>query len=611
VLVAGYHNTYPAEDVTGLMVANYLMQDLMSHWMHASGGVDPELAETLVHPVQELPEILRIETAVRARFASQLPRFATLDENQSRRVLAGEGLDPSKEPRLFFLRQAFLADTFNAEVADAYFERVHPDLTLVHFQAIDLASHYYLYYHRPEAYRSLHMDPATVAALDADRGHFEHTVAAFHEELDAWLGKLSAHAGDDTGVIVVSDPGFGPVADAFRPGGHEDARPGSSSSPVRACALGPASKGLRCTTCSHAGGMSGAAALEGAAGEAARAGVRTWLLDAATRNVIATYDGRALRAARGAALGAGRRSRKTAQVPRLHQVSDPAISVVICTYNHGRYIPEAVESVLAQTFTDRELIVVDDGSTDGTGELLSRYGSRLRYVRQSNAGAFAARNTGRGLARGRWIAFLDADDVWEPHALTRLKQALDSGPRVGLAAGTYRSIDAEGNPIGRPYRRSRPGSKVSVESLLLTDADVPGCSTAAEALDAAGPFSEINRYCGDYELWLSLAMTWEIVVVDEPLLRKREHATNLTGEALRMLPAKIDAVDRFAAAFPSWAASHARLLKRAQAKNHERLAKWCLRQGDPAHRVTAREHLAQALALNPWRPKLYLLRARA
>ena len=292
-------------------------------------------------------------------------------------------------------------------------------------------------------------------------------------------------------------------------------------------------------------------------------------------------------------------------------MSDPAVSVIICTYNHGRFIPSAVDSVLAQTFTDRELIVVDDGSTDDTGRILSPYRDRLRYVAKANAGAFAARNTGRALARGRLIAFLDADDVWEPHALARLKQALDSGPRVGLAAGTYRSIDADGNAIGTPYRRSRPGSKVSVESLLLTDADVPGCLYRREALDAAGPFSEINRYCGDYELWLALAMTWEIVVVDEPLLRKREHATNLTGEALRMLPAKIDAVDRFAAAFPSWAASHRRLLRRAQAKNHERLAKWCLRQGDAAARATARDHLAQALALNPWRPKLYLLRARA
>jgi glycosyltransferase involved in cell wall biosynthesis len=292
-------------------------------------------------------------------------------------------------------------------------------------------------------------------------------------------------------------------------------------------------------------------------------------------------------------------------------VADPAVSVVIVTYNHGRYIPEAVDSVLAQSFTDRELIVVDDGSTDGTVDTLAPYGDRLRYVRQDNRGAFAARNTGRALARGAYIAFLDADDVWESGALARLMNVLASDPSIGVAAGTYRPMDASGNATGSVYRRSRPAGPVTVRSLLLTDADVPGCVYRRVALDAAGPFSEINRYCGDYELWLQLATTWGIAVVDEPLLRKREHATNLTGDALRMLPAKIAAVDRFAGRHPEWARSHASLLRRAQAKNHERLAKWCLKSQDPAHRALAREHLARAIALNPWRVKPYLLRARA
>jgi glycosyltransferase involved in cell wall biosynthesis len=287
------------------------------------------------------------------------------------------------------------------------------------------------------------------------------------------------------------------------------------------------------------------------------------------------------------------------------------ISVVICTYNHGRFIAEAVDSVLRQTFADRELVVVDDGSTDDTAAILARYGEALRSHRQENRGAFAARNTGRRLARGERIAFLDADDVWEPEALARLDAALDDDPSVGVAAGTYVPIDAEGRVSGPPYRRRAPEARVTLESLLLTDADVPGCLYRREALDAAGPFSETNRYSGDYELWLDLVGSWGIAVLPEPLLRKREHGTNLTGEALRMIPSKIAAVDRFAARHPDWAARHSGLLRKAQAKNHERLAKWCLRSGDRATRALAREHLARALALNPWRPKLYLLRARA
>jgi hypothetical protein len=226
VLIAGYHNTYPAEDVRGLMVSNYLMQDLMSHWMHASGGVDPELAETLVHPVAELPSILEVESEVRKRFPTELDRFADLSADQKRAVLAGEGLDPETKHRLFFLRQAYLGDTFNAEIATRYFARIAPDLTMVHFQAIDLASHYYLYFHEPGAYAALPLTASDRADLDADRDHFAKTVGAFHEYLDAWLGRLVATVPADVGILLVSDHGFGPVADAHRPGGHEDAPPG-------------------------------------------------------------------------------------------------------------------------------------------------------------------------------------------------------------------------------------------------------------------------------------------------------------------------------------------------------------------------------------------------
>ncbi|HEX4823536.1 MAG TPA: alkaline phosphatase family protein [Candidatus Polarisedimenticolaceae bacterium] len=226
VLIAGYHNTYPAEEVHGLMVSNYLMQDLMSKWMHASGGVDPELAETLVHPVAELPTVLAIESKVRKGLHDALPRFADLDLAETRAILAGQGLDPETHHRLFFLRQAYLGDTFDAAVAEHYLPLIRPDLAMVHFQAIDLASHYYLYYHEPQAYASLPLTPAARADLDADRAHFTRTVEAFHVYLDEWLGRLVAAVPPDTGIVVLSDHGFGPVADAHRPGGHEDAPPG-------------------------------------------------------------------------------------------------------------------------------------------------------------------------------------------------------------------------------------------------------------------------------------------------------------------------------------------------------------------------------------------------
>jgi len=226
VLVVGYHNTYPAEDVRGLMVSNYLMQDLMSAWMHASGGIDTEMAETLVHPAEDLPAVLEVEAEVRRGLAAALPRFADLDEAAARAVVSGSGLDPEKNHRLFFLRQAYLFDTFNAEVVRRFRERIDPDLTMVHFQAIDLACHYDLYFHRPELFRDAALPEGCRAELDAEAPRFRRTVEAFHEYLDEWLGRLLEGLPPETAVMVVSDHGFGPVANCHRPGGHEDAPPG-------------------------------------------------------------------------------------------------------------------------------------------------------------------------------------------------------------------------------------------------------------------------------------------------------------------------------------------------------------------------------------------------
>jgi len=98
--------------------------------------------------------------------------------------VAAEGLDPETHHRLFFLRQAYLADTFDAAIAEHYLPVIHPDLAMVHFQAIDLASHYYLYYHEPQAYAALALTPEARADLDADKAHYARTVEAFHVYLD-------------------------------------------------------------------------------------------------------------------------------------------------------------------------------------------------------------------------------------------------------------------------------------------------------------------------------------------------------------------------------------------------------------------------------------------
>ena len=113
-------------------------------------------------------------------------------------------------------------------------------------------------------------------------------------------------------------------------------------------------------------------------------------------------------------------------------MANPLISCIIPVFNGVRYLGEALDSILAQTYRPIEIIVIDDGSTDGTGELVARYGDRIRYFRQNNEGAPTARNAGLSAARGAFVAFLDSDDLWHPDKLERQVARFEARPELDL-----------------------------------------------------------------------------------------------------------------------------------------------------------------------------------
>src|SRR5262249_41417720 len=157
-------------------------------------------------------------------------------------------------------------------------------------------------------------------------------------------------------------------------------------------------------------------------------------------------------------------------VPRCAMTTAPIVSVVIPTRDRAALLPVAIESALAQRVRDVEVIVVDDGSTDDTEAVLARFRDRVRHVRQAPEGVAAARNRGWSEGRGRWIAFLDSDDWWQPEALERALGAAEREPSAGVVSMEARGVRLDGTWSGKSFRKKSPGPWFTTESLLERDA---------------------------------------------------------------------------------------------------------------------------------------------
>ena len=205
------------------------------------------------------------------------------------------------------------------------------------------------------------------------------------------------------------------------------------------------------------------------------------------------------------------------------------ISVIIPTHNRRKELERAVESVRTQTLRDWDLLIVDDGSDDGTDRDWSDPGDpRIRYVRTARRGVSAARNLGIRQARFPWIAFLDSDDTWLPKKLEAQLTALESHPGC-LAVHSDEIWIRHGRRVnpkkihrkygGWVYRYSLPRCVISPSSILI----------ARELLDRCGAFDEDFPVCEDYELWLRMFARHPICFVDQPLLVKTGgHADQLS-----------------------------------------------------------------------------------
>jgi glycosyltransferase involved in cell wall biosynthesis len=228
------------------------------------------------------------------------------------------------------------------------------------------------------------------------------------------------------------------------------------------------------------------------------------------------------------------RTREPANRPTGQPANGPTVSVIIPTYNRAALVGEAIESVLAQTYQDLEVIVVDDGSTDRTREVVGRYVAashgRVRLLSQTNQGISAARNAACRLARGRYFAFLDSDDVWKPEKLAAQVPVLEADPQVGLVASVGELVDASNARVLGIKPKVFPGS--TLRDLVLRGSAQPSTYVVRrEAMEDVGFFDvEIRRGLEDLDLCFRMAQHWTLVCLPQPLIRYRQHDTNLSAE---------------------------------------------------------------------------------
>lgn len=217
------------------------------------------------------------------------------------------------------------------------------------------------------------------------------------------------------------------------------------------------------------------------------------------------------------------------------------VSVVIPTYNRSSSVRESIESALAQTHREIEVIVVDDGSTDDTAAVLASYGGRIRAVRQDNAGPSAARNRGFRESRGAILAFLDSDDTWLPDKIARQVALMErGGPEMACCVCNARVIGTDGGDAGTTFGFAalrpafdegvwtNPQEVLATRFLLFNQV----AAIRREAFERCGGFNESLRLLEDYELALKLSSGGVWGVIREPLVVKRNDTVGIGVEAM-------------------------------------------------------------------------------
>ena len=217
----------------------------------------------------------------------------------------------------------------------------------------------------------------------------------------------------------------------------------------------------------------------------------------------------------------------------MSKYESPLVSIIIPNYNYGQYIAEAIDSALNQTYQPVEVIVVDDGSTDNSRDIINSYGQTIKAIFQTNHGPSVARNAGIAISKGDYIIFLDADDVLLPDAAQHLWQGFLADPQCGVIFGTAVLIDTHSNFTAMHTNEVRYFSyeEFLFKNYILT----PEAMVKKEILNEIGYFNPNILQCEDYDLWLRIAQKNVIKHIDKTVVQVQKHAASFSANTIRLL----------------------------------------------------------------------------
>lgn len=275
------------------------------------------------------------------------------------------------------------------------------------------------------------------------------------------------------------------------------------------------------------------------------------------------------------------------------------VSVILPTYNCGHFLPDSLGSVLSQTYNFYEIIVIDDGSTDDTKEVLNPFMQKIKYIHlEQNRGLPTARNIGIQAAQGKYIAFLDADDLWLPEKLQTDMEYFDKHPDVGMVYSKHTNIDENGVVLDEGIKKRLPSGNIFIRLFSEQNFIVPSSVVVRKDVFATtGLFDEQLFNCQDWDMWLRIAFYFKVAGINKPLVKYRHNPRSLSKNRNNVLKYQKLVIDKTYNAFKDkMCRISEKLYKKRLASHYAKAGRYYLRIGNKS---LANENFRLSLKYDP------------